>query len=154
MYSDGGALSISPGGPLVATSANNGRYVSKQGTLYLNFAKALGRNDNGRIYDWNTKVVFALSVGECGELLDKYSVGFKFTHALGTKVMQLLPKEDGLGMRFDIAITDRDGNVSTVAVDVSWGELQVIRSLVEHSIPRLLGFDLPWKPVSNFTSDE
>ena len=47
-------------------------------------------------------------------------------------------------MFLSLAVNDKATQSLSYSVPVSWGELQVFKSLADYSIPRMLGFDKVW----------
>jgi hypothetical protein len=124
------------------------RVVSREGGLFLEFASSSGPRE----YDWSKKGTFLLSATECGDLLmlDKTSTGLEFFHDpnMGaqnagqvTKKVKFATAPDGKGLFLSLAVNDKATQSAAYSVPVSWGELQVMKSIVQYSIPHFLGFD-------------
>jgi hypothetical protein len=105
-----------------------------------------------REYDWSKKGVFLLAAAECGELLllDKTVPGLEFFHDpnMGsatagqiTKKLKITTAPDGKGVYINLNVNDKSTSSTSYAVPVSWGELQVFKSIADYSIPKMLGFD-------------
>ena len=47
-------------------------------------------------------------------------------------------------MFFSLTVNDKASQSVSYSVPVSWGELQVFKTIAEFSIPRFLGFDKVW----------
>jgi len=149
IYKGKGALNLKVI-PVSFTAMKSSRKVEKQGTLLLEMAPSAGTT-NTREYNWNQKIIFGLNPTECGELLamDK-TKGVEFTHdpyAGGPDVgkvmkkLKIVPTTDNKGVFITVSMNDKVANVNAqVSVPVSWGELEVIRSIASYHIPLLLGF--------------
>jgi hypothetical protein len=59
-----------------------------------------------------------------------------------TKKLSIVPMKDGKGYFFTLTVSDKVENTNdSLSLPVSFAELAVIRSLIDYSIPKLLGFD-------------
>lgn len=124
------------------------RVVSREGGLFMEFASSSGPRE----YDWSRKGTFLLTATECGDLLmlDRTSTGLEFFHdpnmgsqSMGqvTKKVKFATAPDGKGLFLSLAVNDKSTQSAAYSVPVSWAELQVMKSIVQFSIPYFLGFD-------------
>ena len=128
----------SSGGPLS---------LKKAGALLLECAPGAARS-----YDWSKKLAMALSVTEMAEILafttEAGSLEFVHDPAAGqanagqtVKTLRVSVMPDGKGVFVNMAQRDKGGASTQLAVPLSWGEFAAVRSLIDFSIPRLLGWD-------------
>lgn len=146
IYKQKSALAVKPIPPTFKT-AGGYKTVAREGALYFEMAPAVGN----RQYDWNAKVTFSLSPTECGTLLaaDK-NEQLLFTHDpnMGSqdagqvvKRLSVNPAPDGKGIFFRINSTGADKSKVDIPIMITWGELEVIKTIARFSLPRLLGVD-------------
>jgi hypothetical protein len=146
-----GAMKVKIVAPTFQMIGPYSRTISREGGLLLEFAKTIGTRE----YDWNNKGTFLLDVTECGGLLTIDRAGAEFVHDpnMGsplqsqiTKKVKILPMEDGKGLFFSLAVTDKQNPNANLAISipVSWAEFEVIRKIIEYGMPRFLGFDQIW----------
>ena len=136
--------------------------VDRQGVLLLGFTPSNGEGEKG--YAWPQKQLFSLSAVECGEMLllgaggggasaGRQELSFHHDPAIGTpdegansKSLVLSPIPDGGadGGGYFFSVTANDA--ARITVPVSVAELAVVRSLLQYSIPHLLGWDAMMNP--------
>jgi hypothetical protein len=58
-----------------------------------------------------------------------------------TKQLRVSPMPDGKGLFVNMTQRDKAGASSQLSVPITWGEFAALRTLIEFSIPRLLGWD-------------
>nr|BAF46291.1 transcription regulator Pbf-2 [Chlamydomonas reinhardtii] len=142
--------------PPTFAKAQAGKVLERDGTMLLEFATAnaaapgAGNGPAGnvnRTYNWGNKVTFALSPVELGNILagdavasDKGLVLWHDPAKLGKtgepiKKLSLKQLPDG---NISFNLTAGPENFS---VPVTKGEFEVIKSVAQFAIPRLLGFD-------------
>ena len=122
--------------------------LKRAGALLMECAPGAARQ-----YDWSKKLAMALSVNEIAEILAftaKAGAELSFVHdpgmggpAAGAVVKQLRvsPMPDGKGLFVNMSQKEKNGANATLSVPVTWGEFAALRTLIEFSIPRLLGWD-------------
>jgi len=140
-------LNIKPVPPTFNALNKNSRTINREGSLFLEFAPV---GQGPREYNWAAKSVFSLNVGEVGSLLAMDPVkGIEFTHDpnMGgagqgqvVKKLRLSTAPDGKGMFFNLTVTDK-GNLTTFAILLTWGELEVLKTSARFCLPYFLGFD-------------
>eukprot|EP00596_Hydrurales_sp_CCMP1899_P005934 CAMPEP_0119038074 /NCGR_PEP_ID=MMETSP1177-20130426/6776_1 /TAXON_ID=2985 /ORGANISM="Ochromonas sp, Strain CCMP1899" /LENGTH=214 /DNA_ID=CAMNT_0007000177 /DNA_START=84 /DNA_END=725 /DNA_ORIENTATION=- len=155
IYKSKAAVSLKIIPPTFQAVGSNGksRNVAREGGLLFEFANTMGPRE----YDWSKKGVFLMAAAECGELLllDKTAPGpgLEFFHdpnmggaSAGqiTKKLKITTAPDGKGVYINLNVNDKSASSMSYAVPVSWGELQVFKSIADYSIPRILGFDKVW----------
>ena len=105
-----------------------------------------------RAYDWSKKLAMALNVTEMAEILafttEAGSLEFLHDPLMGTtsagqtvKTLKIGPMPDGKGLFLNMAQRDKGGANTTLSVPLTWGEFAAMRSLIDFSIPRCLGWD-------------
>jgi hypothetical protein len=150
VYKSKAAVSLKIIPPTFQAVGTSGRSqtVSREGGLLFTFANTVGPRE----YDWMKKGTFLLAAAECGELLllDSTKPGLEFFHDpnMGganagqvTKKLKLTTAVDGKGVYLSLAVNDKATQGVSYSVPISWGELQVFKSIADYSIPRILGFD-------------
>lgn len=146
VYKQKSALAVKPIPPTFKTS-DGYKTVAREGSIFFEMAPAVGN----RQYDWNSKVTFSLNPTECGVLLaaDK-NEQLLFTHDpnMGSqdagqvvKRLSVNPAPDGKGIFFRINSTGADKNKVDIPIMLTWGELEVVKTIARFSLPHLLGFD-------------
>mmetsp|Transcript_16164 Transcript_16164/g.35006 ORF Transcript_16164/g.35006 Transcript_16164/m.35006 type:complete len:247 (-) Transcript_16164:850-1590(-) len=127
--------------------------VAKEGALLLEFASVKQGADQpaaygARQYNWdNGKVVIALKVTEIGSILagdqkvEIYHDPKKGGSGAGTisKRLSLLTNADGSKL-ITVTQSDKSGAKTSISVPVSTAEFEVLRTLGQFAIPKLLGF--------------
>lgn len=58
-----------------------------------------------------------------------------------SKKMKWSPTADGKGMFLSIQVNERSSQSMSLSLPITWGEIEVIRNIMQFSIPRLLAFD-------------
>ncbi|KAK9833571.1 hypothetical protein WJX81_007431 [Elliptochloris bilobata] len=131
--------------------------LAKAGGVLLELAPAVGGTGNQpgeRRYNWSEgKQTFALSAVELGTLIDPPPEGIKdlfhdpmigssaqghMTKSLGFKPM---PNEAG-GWYLSLSVREGRGQAASMGVPITRGEYAVMRSLAQHVIPHILGWDV------------
>ena len=151
IYKSKAAVAVKIIAPTFQVSGRS-RTVSREGGLLIEFANSSGPKE----YDWTKKGTFLLAAAECGELLllDQSKTGAEFFHDpnMGTptagqvtKKLKLSTAADGKGLYVSLMVNDKAKQSTSYSVPVSWGELQVLKSIASFSIPRMLGFDQVWE---------
>ncbi|GIL72140.1 hypothetical protein Vretimale_455 [Volvox reticuliferus] len=143
--------------PPIFTSENGYKTRNRDGVMLLEFASANpGQQPNGgpppagginRTYNWANKVSFALSPVELGNILAGDAIGTEKglvmfhdpakTGKVGEPVKRLTLKQMQDGA---ISFSLNAGH-DNVSVPVTKGEFEVLKSLAQFAIPRLMGFD-------------
>ncbi|CAI8587830.1 unnamed protein product [Vicia faba] len=148
LYKGKAALTVSPRPPEF-TSLDSGAFkISKEGCVLLQFAPSAGP----RVYDWNKKQVFSLSVGEIGNLINlgaKESCEFFHEPFLGKsdkgkvrKVLKVEPLHDGSGHMFNLSVQNMPENINeNIFIPVTKAEFSVFNSLFNFIMPCLLGWN-------------
>jgi len=165
IYKGKAAMQVSLIPPTFSGSNKGNSYVSREGTMLLEFANA---NQNAapqgpganRTYSWDQKVTFALSALELGSVLSDDGKGVEFYHDPGKgtpnegsirKTLKLQHNQDG---SFFLSVSYNNNSTSTrqnVSVPISRAEMTVLRSLMNYAIPRLMGFDATFELGMNVT---
>lgn len=139
--------------PTFVKTSDKARSVSRSGVILLEFAPV---GAGPREYDWSRKASFSLSPTECGEILAMdQSKGVEFFHDpnMGdaeagkvTKKLKLTPTMDMKGMFLGVQVSDKSdpGASASYSIPITLGELAVVRSLMQFSIPRMMAFDTIW----------
>jgi hypothetical protein len=142
VYKGKAALSVKPIPPTFAVSGST-RVVTRNGGMLFEAAAASGIRE----YDWSNKLSFRLDVVECGDLLEKVGQGdgIDLLHDpnMGgplagqvVKKLKMVPMQDGKGMFLSMQVTDKSASAPvSVNVPLSWAEIQVIKCLIDYSIP-------------------
>ncbi|CAL0315159.1 unnamed protein product [Lupinus luteus] len=147
IYKGKAALTVSPKSPEFQSLESGAFKVSKEGSVLLQFAPAVGL----RQYDWNRKQVFSLSVSELGTLI---SLGaresFEFFHDPNQgrsdegkirKVLKVEPLMDGSGHLFNLNVQNKLDNIDeNIFIPITKAELAVLSSLFNFIMPYLLGW--------------
>lgn len=152
IYKGKGAVSIKGIPPSLNKLESNAKVVSREGALLLEFAPI---GNAAREYDWSKKITFALAPTECGSFLAmSKATGVEFFHdpnmggaAAGTvtKKLKCSVAPDGGGMFMMVQVNDKSkSGTASINLPVSWGEIEVIKTLMQFSIPRMLAFDGTW----------
>jgi hypothetical protein len=152
VYKGKGAMGLKVIPPTFSSSGVKARSVSRTGAILLEFAPV---GASPREYDWTKKATFSLSPTECGEILAMdIAKGVDFFHDpnMGeseagkvVKKLKLSPTADMKGMFIGIQVSDKSSPApTTYSIPISLGELAVLRSLMQFSIPRMMGFDAVW----------
>ena len=146
------------------TRMGNGKSLSREGGLLLEFAASTG---TPREYDWNKKVTFLLDATECGTInySSRSKISCEFIHDpfMGQsnsgqiiKKLSYTPDKNNNGVFLGISVTDRQNSKdpgTMLSIPLAWGEIEVLTSIINFSIPKFLGFDLIWNnpglPVSD-----
>ena len=78
---------------------------------------------------------------------------FNFIFAFDRYTVLILPLL--IGMFLSLQVSDKSpSNMSgSYSVPLTWGELQVIRSILQYSIPKLLAFDRIWDNSFSMNAD-
>ena len=125
--------------------------MSKAGGLFFEFAPSLGQRE----YDWGRKGTFLLDVTECGTVLSLekgVSNSYEFVHdpMMGQegegqtmKKMKWSTSKDGVFLNLSVMDKTKNAN-DAFSVPLSYGEMEVIFSIIKFSIPRFLGFHEVW----------
>ncbi|KAK7274745.1 hypothetical protein RIF29_15843 [Crotalaria pallida] len=147
LYKGKAALTVTPKPPEFAPLESGAFKVSKEGSVLLQFAPAVGT----RQYDWNRKQVFSLSVTEMGTLISLGSrESFEFFHdpfqgrsdeGKIRKVLKVEPLTDGSGHLFNLNVQNKLENIDEkIFIPVTKAELAVLSSLFNFIVPYLLGW--------------
>jgi hypothetical protein len=156
LFKNTGCLGVSPVAPVFAPvqgGMGDAQKVERQGVMMLKFVPPVGGGELG--YLWAEKQHFALSAVECGELLT-ITPGTKkeltFIHDPNlrepesngemAKKLRIAPMQHSQGdMGFIYAAPGFE-----LMVPVSSAEFRVMQSLINFSLPKLLGFDAVFEP--------
>lgn len=113
---------------------NGKRYLEKEGSIYIEATKALGK----QTYDWNNKVGFAISANDICNLMSDNTEKHRLFHQWkGTnKTFQPFPGRDGSMM---IAISNGDNKI-TIPLDS--GEWRAFQKLIKAALPVLIGWNV------------
>ncbi|KAG2435106.1 hypothetical protein HXX76_007191 [Chlamydomonas incerta] len=142
--------------PPTFSKTQAGKVLERDGTMLLEFATAnaaaagAGNGPAGnvnRTYNWSNKVTFALSPVELGNILAGDAVASEKGLVLWHDPAKL--GKTGEAMKKLSLKQLPDGNISfnmnagpeNISVPVTKGEFEVIKSVAQFAIPRLLGFD-------------
>ena len=110
------------------------------GAIFVEAAPATGKN----IYDWDKKIMFAISINDVVQIFGSANGEFKLTHVYDGEVKRLtVQKGQEYGYFMSITAGSEDGsgeNNRAVKVPVSDGEYQVLRSLLMSSVPDIIGW--------------
>ena len=141
------AMNVKVIAPTFSQSASGGPLtLKKAGALLLECAPGAAR-----AYDWSKKMAMALNVTEMAEILaftaEAGNLEFLHDPAMGTtsagqtvKTLRISPMPDGKGLFVNMTQRDKSGNTQ-LSVPLTWGEFAAMRSLIDFSIPRCLGWD-------------
>jgi hypothetical protein len=145
LFKNKSAVQFSVIGPEISTK-NGYSSVKKAGSLLCTFAHGLEGRPG---YDWSTKVSMSLSVAELGDFLDKSITGIQFQHepkygapSAGqiVKTLSLTHATSQYTMRFTVE-DKMSASKNEFVIPISRGELIVLKTVVERTIPKLLGFE-------------
>jgi len=153
------ACTIKPIAPTFSVSGGMYRTVSRDGALLFEFAPA---GSQPREYEWSKKATFSLSPTECGEICrlnEAIGTPINFIHdpnMLGpesgkiTKQMKWTPAPEGNGIFLSITVADKNANQGpvTYSLPLTWGEVEVMKSIAGYCIPHFLGFDKGWNDAA------
>ena len=152
VYKGKAALSFKPIPPTF-TQKGSSKIVSRFGGMLLEFAPSVGL----RQYDWTKKAAFLLEPTECGAIIgfDMYTktstVDLFHDPNMGnnnagqvSKKLKITVSPDGKGLFISLQVTDKVAGTSNLSVPVTSAEFEVVRNLLEFSLPRFLGFDAIW----------
>ncbi|XP_057448295.1 single-stranded DNA-binding protein WHY1, chloroplastic-like isoform X2 [Lotus japonicus] len=150
LYKGKAVLTLSPKPPEFSMLDSGAVKVSREGYILFQFAPAVGGGT--RLYDWNRKQVFSLSVNEMGALISLGARGscefvrdpFKGKSDEGKirKVLKVEPLLDGSGHLFNLSVQNKLKNVDeSIFVPVTKAELAVFNSLFNFILPYLLGWN-------------
>ena len=150
IYKGKGAVSLKIITPSFTPIGQN-RQMSKAGGLFFEFAPSIGQRE----YDWSRKGTFLLDVTECGTVLSLekgVSNSYEFVHdpMMGQegegqtiKKMKWSTSKDGVFL--NLLVSDKNKNANDAfSVPLSYGEMEVIFSIIKFCIPRFLGFHEVW----------
>ncbi|KAK2408340.1 Single-stranded DNA-binding protein why1, chloroplastic [Trifolium repens] len=157
IYKGKAALTITPRPPEFAPLESGAYKITRDGYVLLQLAPALGP----RLYDWNSKQVFSLSVAEMGSVISlggRESCEFFHDPFMGKsdegkvrKVLKVEPFPDGSGFFFNLSVQNRIINADeSINIPISKAELAVLRSIFKYIMPYLLG----WHTFANSISPE
>eukprot|EP00472_Partenskyella_glossopodia_P002337 CAMPEP_0197530716 /NCGR_PEP_ID=MMETSP1318-20131121/32712_1 /TAXON_ID=552666 /ORGANISM="Partenskyella glossopodia, Strain RCC365" /LENGTH=357 /DNA_ID=CAMNT_0043086657 /DNA_START=345 /DNA_END=1418 /DNA_ORIENTATION=+ len=126
--------------------------LEKEGALLLEFANSVSQ----RVYDWQTKSTFKISVVEMGSILAmKEGEILEFFHDPNkgksfstqdkvSKILRIQPASSS-GSSRDIFLSldtrQSSGSNSRVSIPLTPGEFAVLKEVIRFTIPRALGFD-------------
>ncbi len=148
-YKGKGALSLRPKKPVFEVIEAGGVTVSREGSLFLEFAPSVGP----KTYDWSRKQIISLSVLELGRLLELQageSVEFFHDPNMGKseqgkvrKSLRIEPIPDKTGYFFNLTVANKIvGFEDRQMVPIMKAEFAVMRSLMNYLIPHLLGWQV------------
>jgi len=156
VYKGKGAVTVKAIAPSFNILSNKARNVGREGGLLLEFAQASGQRE----YNWAKRGTFLLDVTECGSLLAACQQGtevVEFLHDpnMGTsdagktnKKLRWTGIQDGSGVFIGLQVNDKSTGQAvqtTYSVPLTWGEVEVIKTLITYCIPRFLAFDRVWE---------
>lgn len=155
IYKSKAAVAVKCISPTFASKGTSGKSLSREGGLLFEFAASTGAP---REYDWSKKVTFLLDVTECGTInyssRNKYSCEFIHDPFMGQsnsgqiiKKLTYTPDKNNNGIFLGISVIDKQNSKESgtmLSVPLAWGEIEVITSIINYSIPKFLGFDLIW----------
>ncbi|CAI5994276.1 unnamed protein product [Closterium sp. NIES-64] len=155
VYKGKGALSFVPIAPKFRVTQTGAYALTREGSVLLNFANAIGT----RKYDWDNKQNFSLSVAEIGSVLglnpedklDFYHDPSKGRSEEGQvqKVLRIQPFNDFTGFYFSLNVKDaRRGVDDRFSVPVTKAEFIVVRSAMNFILPHLMGWNALVSPGS------
>ncbi|KXZ44322.1 hypothetical protein GPECTOR_69g415 [Gonium pectorale] len=140
--------------PTWAARPDGSKQLERDGTMLLEFANAnpspagapQTAGATNRTYNWGSKMVFALSANELGNILsgevDKAERGITLWHDPAKLGKQEPKKKLSINRLPDGALQFQVGNgTESVSVPVSKAEFEVFKSIANYAIPRLLGFN-------------
>mmetsp|Transcript_10854 Transcript_10854/g.14777 ORF Transcript_10854/g.14777 Transcript_10854/m.14777 type:complete len:259 (+) Transcript_10854:110-886(+) len=141
-----------------------GSYINleKAGGVMLEIAHAVGE----RQYDWTNKQKFQLSPVEALKLISEAPKGCKFFHdpnmgkaGQGTvaKMFAASPMPDGNGyfLNLNVKSSMGGGSSSTMSVPIALDEFEALKSIIQYSVPHLLGFSAVFNPeMASVSSDQ
>jgi len=155
VYKGKAAMQMSLIGPTWRTTASGSVYIEREGVIFMEFASVAGGGAGGqgfgeRLYDWSSKVVFALKPTEAGYLLDKDLTmkGFELFHDPDKgrenegQMRKTFTVKQNPDASFFFTVNQTGANKSSITVPVTPAELAVIRNLAAYSVPRLVGLDI------------
>ncbi|KAJ7294113.1 hypothetical protein O6H91_20G027300 [Diphasiastrum complanatum] len=154
VYKGKSAMKMRPSKPLFKLLDNGGAAILKEGTVFMEIAPATSQ----RIYDWNKKQIFALSVTELGTLINLApDGGCEFFHdpnmgksdaGMIRKVFKVEPMTDRSGYFFNLNVSNKvDQFEGRLGVPISKSEFAVMRSTINYIIPHLLGWHVFVDPL-------
>jgi len=123
--------------------------TSREGALFLEITSASGKN----VYDWEQKIVMALSINDMGKLLmvlEGLQPDVKIMHDPGAKsatagkVQKHLsissPKGIKVGCLVNVMMKDAEGNTTKHMVPLSGDETRILQSCMRRVIPAALAW--------------
>eukprot|EP00667_Euglena_gracilis_P024343 EG_transcript_27932 len=119
--------------------------LTRGGVLLLEFAPKIQGTE--RQYDWKNSIIFGLKPSECGELLagnfGEKGIAFVHNPALRQgappepmKTLRLSKAPEGKGFFIVAGV----GGGASFSLPLTAAEFEVLKVLMRHGIPRMLGF--------------
>ncbi|KAI4339367.1 hypothetical protein MLD38_024318 [Melastoma candidum] len=147
IYKGKAALTVEPRAPEFIPLDSGAYKLSKEGFVLLQFAPAAGT----RVYDWNKKQVFSLSVTEIGTIIglgtrdscEFFHDPFKGRSDEGKvrKVLKVEPLPDGSGHFFNLSVQNKMLNLDeSIYIPVTKAEYTVLVSAFNFLLPYLIGW--------------
>jgi len=148
------ALSMKPVPPVLAAKGNNNNLaILRAGGILFDIAPASGTKS----YDWLKKETFRLNPTECGEFLALHAVPsvseIEFLRGPNennkrinrfSKRLNLKTNPDGNGVLLSLHVSGSTDLFKSMTLSISRGEFEVMRNLINYSLPRFFGFDSSW----------
>jgi hypothetical protein len=154
IYRENTAFTLGINNPSFAQiPTGGGRTVVRPGKFVISLAKRMDKDTPSdasidesypRTYDWNRKGIFFMGVVDCGEFLDKSAEGFVITRDFksGSSTLTFHPRVDSKGMTLTLNVEDKIHTIGTTyEIDMTWAEIEVVKCLMQASIPGFLGFN-------------
>lgn len=123
-------------------------YTSKkkdEGAVFIEAAPAVGKNK----YDWDNKIIFALSANDIGMFLSGFKQG-KFeiyhdpdaqTERRGSRAKKLSLASGEQAGTFFLSLTEKSGDTRKEArISLQPQEARILNNLLESALPRILGW--------------
>lgn len=156
VYKTKGALCVTQSAAKWNKSDKENWYVDRPGGLFLQFAKSKGGDNKKDGYDWENGIKVCLDVMELGHLLEDPPAPFEIVHdprkgqaGEGTQLkivkFAVTPQDSKMPYPYSMTAELTGKGVkekSQVWVSLSHSEMETIRTLAEHIIPKAVGFDL------------
>ena len=125
-------------------------YTSKkkdEGAVFIEAAPTIGRNE----YDWNNKIIFALSANDIGAVLTGFRQGeFDLYHdpdaqtpQKGTRGKKLSLQSGKVVGTFYLQLSQKSGdNPKSINISLAPQEARILVTLLEFALPRVMGWHI------------
>ena len=129
-------------------AADDSEMIQKDGCIFVHAASAVGPNK----YDWDNKIVFALSLTDIGKLLVHFKNGqdLSLFHDPGaqstrkgevTKTMKFSSPKGIVNGAFINLVMNAGGKTTTHSIPLTVDELAILDTLLRAAVPKMLAWN-------------